>query len=260
MRLEGGTSTLAVCGFCGARDELPHDEAARYLELQNRIAYAKSRALQVQGMDAALARVFEDKRAFLRVSGFYLATALVITFVSVVTLVSNGLSDKVPENYRYSLWIHQLFGPGMLLGVAVSMGAGLWGGRQHFRRRVRPLLMARALPPHPAANLYPGQPGVAPPSFGCRVCGAGLQSTGEASVTCAYCNSMNLFPASQHEAEVAEASRRAQSMQHAARHAQVQMLSTASRMRWIVIAGIGLSFIACYALPTLLDRFVFTAR
>ena len=258
MRLEGGFSTLAVCDFCGARDELPRDEAARYLELKNRLAYAKARALQVQGMDAALARVFEDKRAFWRVSGVYLGTAFVISLVSFFTLLSSGVSDEVPENYRHSLWMHQLFGPGMLLGVALSLGAGLLGGRRHFRRRVRPLLMARPLPAQPASNVYPGAIGA--PSFGCRVCGAGLQSTGDASVTCGYCDSMNLFPASQHEAEVAEANRRAESLQHVARHAQVQMLSISSRMRWIVMAGVALSFITSYALPALLDRFVFMAR
>ncbi|HET9930921.1 MAG TPA: hypothetical protein VFQ35_09550, partial [Polyangiaceae bacterium] len=194
-------------------------------------------------------------------SGVYLGTALVISFVTAASLLSSGISDKVPENYRHSLWVHQLFAPGMLLGVAFSLGAGLLGGRSHFRRRVRPLLMARPLPPTPGWSAgYPAQPSPAQPSFGCRVCGAELRSTGDATVTCAYCNSMNLFPASQHEAELADASRRAQSMQHAARHAHVHMVSIASRMRWIVIAGMALSFVACYALPMLLDKFVFGVK
>lgn len=245
MRLEGA-STLAICAFCGARDELPRDEAGRYLELKNRLSVAKSRALQVQGMDAALSRVFEDKHAFWRVSGLYLAMSLVILLVSVGTLLSNGVSDKVPDNYRYSMWMHQVLGPGMLLGVALSLGAGLWGGRRHFRRRVRPLLMARRAP--------------GSSTFRCRVCGAELQPSGDATVTCAYCDSMNLIPASQHGAELAEADREAQSMQQAARHAQVHMVSIASRMRSIVIVGVALSFAVCFALPALVDQFFLLAK
>lgn len=245
MRLQPDSS--ALCGYCGARDQLPADEAGRYLELKNRLAFARSKALQLQGMDVALAHVFEDKRAFFRVSGVYLATALLILFLSVGSLLSNGVSDRVPENYRQSMWMHQLFAPGMVLGVALSFGLGLLGGRSHFRRRVRPLLMARPL-----------QAGHA--GFGCRVCGAELRPGADASATCPYCNSVNLLPASHHEASISALNQQAHGMQHDARHAHVSMVSIATRMRRIVIAGVAASFLIVYVVPTLLDRYVFLGK
>ena len=245
MRLQADSS--ARCVFCGAIEQLPHDEAARYLELRNRLSYARSRALQLQGMDVALARVFEYKQAFVRVSGVYLGIALVVLLLSVGSLLSSGVSERVPENYRRSLWMHQLFAPGMLLGVAFSLGLGLWGGRAHFRKRVRPLLMARPL--------YAGHAG-----FGCRVCGGELRPSSEAGATCPYCGSVNLLPASQHDASLAAVSQQAQTMQHDARRAQASMVSISARMRRIVIAGIAASFVVCYALPALLDRYVFAGK
>lgn len=245
MRVQADAS--ALCRFCGAHDQLPLDEGARYLELKNRLSHARSRALQLQGMDVALARVFEDKQAFLRVSGVYLGTALVVLLISVASLLSSGISERVPENYRRSLWVHQLFAPGMLLGVAFSLGLGLWGGRSHFRKRVRPLLMARPL--------YAGDTG-----FGCRVCGGELGTSSEAYATCPYCGSVNLFPASQHDASVAAVNQQALAMQNDVRQAHVGMVSISARMRRIVIAGVAASFVACYALPALLDRYVFAMK
>ncbi|MFZ5897065.1 MAG: hypothetical protein ACOY0T_38765 [Myxococcota bacterium] len=246
MRLQPDLS--AWCGFCGARDQLPTDEASRYLELRNRLSLARSRALQVQGMDAALARVFEDRGAFLRVSGTYLVIAGVIMLMSLVTIFQSQASFRnVPENYRMSMYMHQLFAPAMVLGIAVSLGLGLVGGRSHFRRRVRPLLLAR-----------PVQAGHA--AFGCRVCGGDLPPATEPSVTCSYCNSMNLLPASQHEANLASVDQQTQALSHSVRRAHGTMVSIAARMRLIVIVGVATTFALNYALPALLDRYVFLGK
>src|SRR5690349_14865292 len=85
MHLE--RESLAACRFCGARDELPADEAGRYLEIRSRLAAARAKTAQVQGMEAALARIFEDRRAFLRVSGLYLAVGLLVVGMSVASMM-----------------------------------------------------------------------------------------------------------------------------------------------------------------------------
>jgi hypothetical protein len=246
MRLQSNFG--ALCGYCGARDQLPFDEGARYLELKNRLSFARSRALQLQGIDAALARVFEDKGAFWRVAGLYLGMALAMLGSSTAMLWSNdAISANVPEAYRRSMWVHQLFGPGMLVGAAFSLGLGLWVGRRHFRRRVRPMLMAGPLRAGHRA-------------FGCRVCGAELRPVAEASATCSYCGSMNLLPVSEHDASVAALNAQAQVMQRAAHGAQARMISVSALMRRAVIAGVVLNLLFWSLVPQLLDRYVFVVR
>jgi hypothetical protein len=66
------------CRHCGAVDALPPDELGRVLDIKNRLALAEQKALQVRGVDATLAAIFEDRMAFVRVSGLYLVVALLV--------------------------------------------------------------------------------------------------------------------------------------------------------------------------------------
>jgi hypothetical protein len=72
-------SDLSVsCRYCGAHDVLPPDDLGRALDIKNRLALAEQRSLQLRGIDAALASVFEDRMAFLRVAGIYFALSALI--------------------------------------------------------------------------------------------------------------------------------------------------------------------------------------
>jgi ribosomal protein L40E len=240
MVLEGATS--AFCRFCGARDELPADEAGRYLEIRARLSAARARTAQVQGMEAALARIFEDRRAFLRVSGIYLATGVVIFAVSVASmLMTSAPNAAVPSNIRLELWLGALTSPVLVFGLAASFGLALLGGRIHYRGQVRPLLLAR-----------PIDMGAA--QFGCRACGAPLATGADISVTCRYCGSMNLIPKELHAAGGEALRRHAAEAARTMNTAHVRVGSIAARMQWILGAGIGLSVALAYTLPTVLGK------
>jgi len=238
MRLEGDTA--ALCLYCGAKEVLPANEADRYLEFKNRLALARSRTAQVKGMDGALARIFEDKGAFLRVSGVYLAAGCVIMMLSLDQLFMNPalLSERLPRDVRAQVVLGSMTGPLLILGVGSSFGLALLGGRMHFRRKIRPFLLARPISMGGAA-------------FACRVCGAPLAIHDEVSVACRHCSSVNLIP------KELEAAGKTALSDHAARaamtvqQANVKLGSIATRMEWILGIGVAISFAAVYVLPGL---------
>jgi uncharacterized Zn finger protein (UPF0148 family) len=238
MRLEGDVAV--VCPFCGTRDVLPAEQAARYLDIKNRLATARAKNAQIQGMDAAFARIFEDQWAFLRVAGIYLAMAGLVLGVSLITMFSNPAiaSDRVTAGVRAQLWLGALTGPALVLGIALSFGVALLEGRRHFRRSIRPLLLARPI--------QMGGHG-----FACRVCGGPLATGSDVSVTCRFCDSVNLIPTELHGASGAVLAQHTEDAAKAVRSAHIRVGSIATRMEWIAGGGIALSVAAAYALPTL---------
>jgi hypothetical protein len=174
---EVGPTFLVRCGFCGMHDELPKDELDRALELKRRLSDAARYVAQVEGMERALATMFEEKGAFLRATGAYLVVlALVCVWAGVAAW---PILTTSPGQFRAGLLLYAAMGPAMVGGFVLAIGFALLVGRMGYRRRVRPLLYAR--PPR-----APGAPSR------CRGCGADLPTSRSPIMPCRYCQTQNL--------------------------------------------------------------------
>ncbi|MFC1643192.1 hypothetical protein ACFL5O_11000 [Myxococcota bacterium] len=209
-----------ACQYCGTRDVLPADELGRALELKNRLAVAEQRAAHVRGFDVALASVFETPKAFLRVMGLYLGVAGLIFVGSVFqfTVAILPHASKLEGQDIIQTIVGQAIGPLFVLGMAFSCGVTLLTGRVHYRRSVRPLLIAR--PPR-----QPHAP------FACRACGGDLPQTRSANVSCQYCHTTNLIPAELHGSHATSLFREAESARQQLHQASAVTMSIASKMR-----------------------------
>jgi hypothetical protein len=234
------------CGACGASDLLPPDEAGRVLEIKGRLAWARERALQLRGMDASLAHIFEDRGAYLRVMGLYLVVGLggllVTLAIMALSLPSAWLAQQQPLQ-MLAILANSISAPLGWLGVSLSFGVALGVGRYQFRTKLRSLLMARP------------QPGYAR-QFGCRVCGGTLAVGNEVEVRCSYCDSLNLVPRG-FDAQTLESTQQhlAQQQRQLGKF-QVASLSLSHRMRSILIVGVVLSGLVAYGLPYLAQSFL----
>ncbi len=225
------------CRYCGAHDRLPADQLGRVLEIKNRLALAESRAAHVKGFDATFAHVFEDPKAFLRVMGAYLVVALLVLAMSASSFIEflPNMAKLEPKTIG-SVLLGQLMGPMILLGVAGSLGGSLWVGRRHYRRSVRPLLIARP-PAHPNAP------------FACRACGGGLPPARGAEVSCQYCHTLNLVPKELHGAQASALLHEAEAARQQLQRAHGALMSISSKMRLALIVSGVLVFGFCYVLP-----------
>jgi DNA-directed RNA polymerase subunit RPC12/RpoP len=229
-----------ACRYCGARDVLPGDQLGRVLEIKNRLAQAEQRAAHVRGFDATFASVFEDPRSFLRVTGVYLVFGAFILAVSGWQFYEHVAPNvaRVDRSSLTQILIGQLMGPLVMVGVGVSLGVSLAVGRHHYRKRVRPLLLAR-----PPAT--PNAP------FVCRACGGGLPAARDASVSCPYCSTSNLVPREIHGAHAASLLREAEAARQQLQGAHGEVMGIAARMRTaLVVCGV-LVFAFAYVLPML---------
>lgn len=228
----------AQCRHCGAIDGLPPDELGRMLEIKSRLALAEQRALQVRGVDATLAAIFEDRGAFLRVSGLYVAVAALVTALGTAQLVSLPNLETVPSEIVAEMLLNQSIGPLILLGVGVSFAVSLAYGRYHYRKAMRPLLVAK----------LPSQLGA---KARCRVCGGDLPESRAVDVRCGYCRSVNLIPKALHQGQAQALAREAEALKARLTGANVQTISLAKRMRWVLIAGVVLSIATGLLLPAI---------
>lgn len=230
-------ANMAVqCRSCGAIDSLPADELGRMLEIKSRLTLAEQRALQVRGVDATLAVIFEDRAAFLRVSGLYVAVALLVTALGSAQLVSLPNLDAMPPGLLLEMLLNQAIGPLILVGIGLSFAVALGYGRYHYRKAIRPLLLAKP----------PGQPGA---RARCRVCGGDLPEARSVDVRCGYCHSLNLIPKVLHQGQAEALSREAEALKARIAGANVHTVSLAKRMRRVLIACVVLSITAGLALP-----------
>lgn len=228
------------CQYCGARDVLPADQLGRVLEIKNRLALAEQRTAQVRGFDATFAHVFETPRAFLRVSGVYLAVGLMVLVTTGYSFVSSVLPalDKVSGADQAQLIAGSLMGPILAMGAGLSFGAALLTGRSHYRRKVRPLLIAR----RPSA---PGAP------FACRACGGALPPARDAEQTCPYCRTLNLVPKELHGGQAASLFHEAEAAKQQLLQAQGAMMGIAAKMRLtLILCGVATVALG-YGLPIL---------
>ena len=221
----GGHMQLAAegtvtCPFCGARDVLPADELGRALEIKRRLADAERRAAHVRGFDGALAGAFEDRMAFVRVMGVYVVLGGLLLAASLVNLVTMVLPNLGEASFGtiIEIVVGQALAPIIVLGIGLSLGVALFAGRVYYRRRVRPLLVAR--PPSQA-----GAP------FACRVCGGGLPAARSTSVTCRYCNATNLTPRELHGRLAENLSREADDARRQLHQANVATMSIGGVMQ-----------------------------
>jgi hypothetical protein len=228
----------AQCRHCGAIDALPADELGRMLDIKNRLALAEQRTLQVRGVDATLAAIFEDRAAFWRVSGLYLAVALLVTGLGSVQLVSLPNLDSIPPEILLELLLNQAIGPLILVGVGFSFAVALGYGRRHYRKAMRPLLVAKP----------PSQPGA---RARCRVCGGDLPEARSVDVRCGYCHSVNLIPKALHQGQAEALAREAEALKARITSASVQTISLAKRMRRVLIACVALSIATGLLLPAI---------
>lgn len=227
-----------VCHYCGARDVLPADELGRVLEIKNRLTLAERRAAQLKGFDATFAGVFERRGAFVRVMGVYVGLALFVLAISAYQLWSTILPslDKFTPGMLLQVVLGQVMGPVLILGFGFSLGAALWTGRRHYRRRVRPLLLAsRPAQPH------------AP--FRCRACGGELPQARGADVTCRYCRSLNLVPAELSGSHAAELFQQAETAKQQLFRAHGALVSISKSMRTALVVGGVLTLLLGYGLP-----------
>jgi DNA-directed RNA polymerase subunit RPC12/RpoP/uncharacterized protein YjeT (DUF2065 family) len=232
-----GADLRASCRHCGAVDALPADELGRVLDIKNRLAAAEQRAVQVRGMDATLAHVFEDRAAFLRVSGVYLVVAGVVLAYTAWQLVElSHVFDKVSAKDAGQMVLGSLVGPVFMLGFAFSFAVSLAAGRAHYRKSLRPLLLAR--PPERAGM-----------NLRCRVCGGDLPEARAADVRCTYCNSVNLAPKALHTGHAAALTAEADALKARVTGANVTTMSIAKSMRVALVVCMVLTGAAAYGVP-----------
>lgn len=228
---------MAACAHCGALDAMPADEFGRVLEIKGRLAVAAGRALQLRGMDGALAHIFEDRAALLRVSGVYLVVALVMLAFATSQLTALAPTfERLPLQTAGEMVLASMMGPIVVLGLAISFAVALLVGRAHFRKTLRPLLVAR-LPEHAGLR------------FRCRVCGGDLPEARAADVCCAYCSSVNIVPSPLHEGHSAALAREAENLRTRVSNASVTTMSIARRMRWTLIVCCVLTVFLAYGAP-----------
>lgn len=238
----GGAMTLSAdfsvsCRHCGAREMLPADELGRVLEIKNRLAAAEQRSVQVRGMDASLAHMFEDRGAFLRVSGMYVAVAVVVLAYTGFQLFElSDVFDKVSTKDAGQMVLGSLLGPTLMLGFGASFAVSLAVGRAHYRKMVRPLLLAK--PPERAGM-----------RLRCRVCGGDLPETHAADVRCAYCNSVNLAPKELQSGHAQALSAEADKLRAQVSGTSVATMSLAKRMRFVLIVCMVLTGMSAWGIP-----------
>jgi hypothetical protein len=228
------------CRYCGAHDQLPGDQLGRVLEIKNRLAMAESRTAQVRGFDATFAHVFEDPKAFLRVMGVYLVVGLFVLGYSVWGMIEFlPTLEKLDKNTVAELLLGQVMMPTIVLGFAFSLGFSLGVGRRHYRKRVRPLLIAR--PP-----AYPNAP------FACRACGGNLPAARGAEVSCTYCRTLNLVPKELHGVQAAALLHEAEAARQQLSRAHGALMSISTKMRTaLVVSGVMVLALG-YGLPMVL--------
>lgn len=231
-------SSSISCRYCGARDVLPADQLGRVLEIKNRLAQAEQRAAHVRGFDATFASVFEDPRSFFRVAGVYLVFGAFVLAMSGWQFYEH-VAPNVAALDRATLTqivIGQLMGPLAIVGIGLSLGVSLLVGRRHYRKSVRPLLLARP----PTAPSAP---------FACRACGGNLPAARDAGVLCPYCSTSNLVPRELHGTHSASLSREAEAARQQLHRAQGAVIGISARMRSALIVCGVLVFVLAYALP-----------
>lgn len=239
--MELHSDSSIACRYCGARDVLPSDELGRVLEIKNRLAQAEQRAAHVRGFDATFAGIFEDPRSLLRVTGVYLAFGAFVLAMSGWQLYEHVFSKASPLSAanQAQLVIGQLMGPLGIIGVGVSLGVSLLVGRRHYRKHVRPLLIARP----PLALNRP---------FACRACGGDLPPARDASVPCPYCTTSNLVPRELHGPHAAALQQEAEAARQQLFRAHGAMVGISARMRTALIACGVAVFVLAYVAPMLL--------
>jgi hypothetical protein len=186
-RLDG--PTVLRCVYCGNVEELPGDQQARIFELQSRLRIAAAQAAQLQGTEAALGRIFEEKAAFVRLATPF-AFVFVISIVYAAVNVRTAFESTNDTSIQLQLVAGSLMGPFLIGGFVLSCVLALAVGRFSYARTVRPRLRARSA-------LFPGAP------MRCRACGGPLLAQRVAHVTCAYCNTTNLL-SHEHAADAAK--------------------------------------------------------
>jgi len=244
----GGDMTLAAdlsldCRYCGAHDVLPPDELGRALDIKNRLLLAEGRTAQLRGVDVALASLFDDRSAFLRVAGVYFALAFVIFAGVSFNLVQTvwGRMGQLGPQVVAEIGVGSLLSPCLVLGIAVSLVIALARGRALYRRRIRPLLLARP----------PASEGAA---LRCRTCGGALPEARSVDVRCVYCRSVNLIPAVSHSAHAAKLYREAEAARAALSRVNVSTLSITRTMRRTLYVCGALLLGLCFLIPTLVEH------
>jgi len=236
----GATDLLADssirCRYCGAPDRLPADALGRVLEIKNRLARAEQHAAHVKGFDAAFASIFEDPRAVLRVTASYLGLGVLLLGWSAYSLFT-GFGPHASElgpGLIAQVALGQLIAPLGMFGVAFALGMALWSGGRHYRKHVRPLLIARPL----AGSV-----------FACRACGGALPPARDADVRCPYCTSLNLVPQELHGAHAARLLRDAEAARKQLLDAHGALMCISARMRRTLIYSGIFAAIVAYVLP-----------
>jgi DNA-directed RNA polymerase subunit RPC12/RpoP len=193
--VEASDGRTLRCPHCGTFDRLPARDLERALELKRRLQRAAGSVTPLAGVELVLARLYEGRRVFMLL---LVPLALVAGALSTLLLVELGpVVAHSPRVLRVP-FIRQLLGGATWLGgMAMSAGLGLVLGRLHYRRAMRPRVVARP----------PLTPEAAPR---CRACAGELGPTASRRfVRCRYCSTTSLVPRSLAAAPPDERGRRA---------------------------------------------------
>lgn len=165
------------CRECGTRESLPPEQGALVGELQHRLFSAARTSLQPTGPLRSLSGTFERGPVVGAVAWSLFALGIAVTTSVVVDSWSQW--QAVAGTSRAGLMTSALLLPAFVLAVPVSLVVARQVGRAHYRRIVRPHLLA--WPPRAGARLAR-----------CRVCTADLPGSSERFVACRYCRSESI--------------------------------------------------------------------
>ncbi len=165
------------CEHCGTRESLPPDEGALVGELQHRLYSAAKTSLQPDGPLRSLTGTFER--------GSAVGVAAWSLFALGVAVTTSVVLDSWPQWQqsagvaRASMMTSALLLPALVLALPFSLVVARHVGRAHYRRVIRPHLLA--WPPRAGKR-----------AARCRVCSGELPPAAARLATCRYCHSESI--------------------------------------------------------------------
>lgn len=167
------------CPYCRQRETLPASASERVRALRARLAQLRWAQEVLTGSEMFFVKLAEHfKSPF--VWGGYIGLIALVVLISVQQFQQvNSVVARLSYDERLEVYRSALLSPTIVLGAVVGTLLGYIGMISQYRRKIRPLMLARA----------PMAEGAA---LRCRRCGGNLPTSKDPFVSCAFCQAQNL--------------------------------------------------------------------